>query len=155
MSILLYGYIIWTLTKGQEKKLDGNYTRMLRAILNKYGRQRPKKQHPSRKLWKLDKSDMQDTPRELGTCSKVMYSSRPLHMDQQKQDDQLEATSGSSVMILDVAPEDPQETMDEGRGSERESEYPCRWLNIMMMLIYIKTTPYWHYLIQSIFLSKI
>ena len=34
-SILLYGCSIWTLTKRLEKKLDGNYTRMLRAILNK------------------------------------------------------------------------------------------------------------------------
>ena len=35
MSILLYGCTTWTLTKLIEKKLDGNYTRMLRAILNK------------------------------------------------------------------------------------------------------------------------
>ena len=34
-SILLYGCTTWTLTKRLEKKLDGNYTRMLRAILNK------------------------------------------------------------------------------------------------------------------------
>ena len=32
------------LTKGTEKKLDGNYTRMLQAILNKYWRQHPTKQ---------------------------------------------------------------------------------------------------------------
>ena len=30
-SILLYGCTTWTLTKRLEKKLDGNYTRMLRA----------------------------------------------------------------------------------------------------------------------------
>ena len=35
VSILLYGCTIWTLTKRLEKKLDGNYTRMLWAILNK------------------------------------------------------------------------------------------------------------------------
>ena len=34
VSILLYGCTTWTLTKRLEKKLDGNYTRMLRAILN-------------------------------------------------------------------------------------------------------------------------
>ena len=34
VSILLYGCTTWTLTKRMEKKLDGNYTRMLRAILN-------------------------------------------------------------------------------------------------------------------------
>ena len=39
VSILLYGCTTWTLTKQLEKKLDGNYTRMLRAILRKSWRQ--------------------------------------------------------------------------------------------------------------------
>ena len=39
VSILLYGCTSWTLTKRLEKKLDGNYTRMLQAILNKSWRQ--------------------------------------------------------------------------------------------------------------------
>ena len=41
VSILLYGCTTWTLTKRLKKKLDGNYTRMLRAILNKSWRQHP------------------------------------------------------------------------------------------------------------------
>ena len=41
VSILLYGCTTWTLTKRLEKKLDGNYTRMLWAILNKSWRQHP------------------------------------------------------------------------------------------------------------------
>ena len=41
VSILLYGCTTWTLTKRPEKKLDSNYTRMLRAILNKSWRQHP------------------------------------------------------------------------------------------------------------------
>ena len=41
VSILLYGCTTWTLTKRLEKKLDGNYSRMLRAILNKSWRQHP------------------------------------------------------------------------------------------------------------------
>ena len=45
VSILLYGcttwMLTWMLTKRLEKKLDGNYTRMLRAILNKSWRQHP------------------------------------------------------------------------------------------------------------------
>ena len=44
LSILLYGGTTWTLTKRMEKKLDGNYKRMLRAILNKFWRQHPIKQ---------------------------------------------------------------------------------------------------------------
>ena len=43
VSILLYGCTTWTLTKRPEKKLDGNYTKMLRAILNKSWRQHPTK----------------------------------------------------------------------------------------------------------------
>ena len=41
VSILLYGCTTWTLTKQLEKKPDGNYTRMLRAILNKSLQQHP------------------------------------------------------------------------------------------------------------------
>ena len=41
VSILLYGCTTWTLTKRLEKKVDSNYTRMLRAILNKSWRQHP------------------------------------------------------------------------------------------------------------------
>ena len=43
VSTLLYGCTTWTLTKQMEKRLDGNYTRMLRAILNKSWRQHPTK----------------------------------------------------------------------------------------------------------------
>ena len=41
VSILLYGCTTWMLTKWLKKKLDGNYTRVLRAILNKSWRQHP------------------------------------------------------------------------------------------------------------------
>ena len=41
VSILLYGCTTWTLTKRLDKKLDGNYTRMLRGILNNSWRQNP------------------------------------------------------------------------------------------------------------------
>ena len=75
VSILLYGCTTWTLTKRLEKKLDGNYTRMLRAILNKSRRQHPQGTNYtatcllSRKLSKLDEPDMQDTAGEAGTSS--------------------------------------------------------------------------------------
>ena len=71
-SILLYGCTTWTLTKRLEKKLDGNYTRMLRAILNGNTPQDTNctATYPlSRKLFKLDEPDMQDTAREAGTNS--------------------------------------------------------------------------------------
>ena len=75
VSILLYGCTTWTLTKRLEKKLDGNYTRMLRAILNKSWRQHPQGTNytatclPSRKLSKLDEADIQDTAGEAGSSS--------------------------------------------------------------------------------------
>ena len=43
VSILLYGCTTRALTKRLEKNLDSNYTRMLRAILNKSWRQHPTK----------------------------------------------------------------------------------------------------------------
>ena len=39
MSILLYGCTNWTLTKRQQKKLNGNYTKMLQPVLNKSSKQ--------------------------------------------------------------------------------------------------------------------
>ena len=44
VSILLHGGTTWTLTKRMEKKLDSNYTRILRVILKKSRRQHPTKQ---------------------------------------------------------------------------------------------------------------
>ena len=75
MLILLYGCTTWMLTKRLEKRLDGNYTRMLRAILNRSWRPHPSKQQLYghlpliTKLSKLDKPDVQDTAGEVGTSS--------------------------------------------------------------------------------------
>ena len=43
VSILLYGCTPWTLTERMMKKLDGNYTRMLRVLWNKSWEQYPTK----------------------------------------------------------------------------------------------------------------
>ncbi|KAI8502220.1 hypothetical protein Bbelb_198080 [Branchiostoma belcheri] len=42
-SVLLYGSSTWTLTRKLESKLDGTYTRMLRAVLNKSWTHHPSK----------------------------------------------------------------------------------------------------------------
>ena len=52
-SVLLYRCTIWTLTKCIEKKLDGNFTRMLQAVLNKFWKQHPTKQQFSPVDWGL------------------------------------------------------------------------------------------------------
>ena len=44
VSILLYGFPSWTLNKRMAKKLEGNYTRMLEAVLKKSWKQLSTKQ---------------------------------------------------------------------------------------------------------------
>ena len=71
-SILLYVCTTWTLTKRLEKKLDGYYTRMLRAILNKSWRQQPTRHQLYGHMPPITKTiqpDMQDTAGQAGTKS--------------------------------------------------------------------------------------
>ena len=67
-SILLYGCTIWTLTKRLEKKLDGNYTRMLRAILNKSWRQHPTRHQLYGHLPPITKTIQVIPTRHTGHC---------------------------------------------------------------------------------------
>ena len=68
MSILLYGSTTWTLPKRREKKLDGNYTRMLRAILNESWRQHPTKQQLFGHLPPISKTIQVRRTRHAGHC---------------------------------------------------------------------------------------
>ena len=67
-SILLYGCTTWTLTKRLEKKLDGNYTRMLRAILNKSWRQHPTRHQLYGRLPPITKTNQVRRTRHAGHC---------------------------------------------------------------------------------------
>ena len=67
MLILLYGCTTWMLTKWLEKKLDGNYTRMLRAILNKSWRQHPTR-HTYSHLFPITKTIQVRRTRHVGHC---------------------------------------------------------------------------------------
>ena len=67
-SILLYGCTTWTLTKRLEKKLDGNYTRMLRAILNKSWRQHPTRHQLYGHLPPITKTIQVRRARHAGHC---------------------------------------------------------------------------------------
>ena len=67
-SILLYGCTTWTLTKQLEKKLDGNYTRMLRAILNKSWRQHPTRHQLYGHLPPITKTIQVRRTRHAGHC---------------------------------------------------------------------------------------
>ena len=67
-SILLYGCTTWTLTKRLEKKLDGNYTRMLRAILNKSWQQHPTRHQMYGHLPPITKTIQVRRTRHAGHC---------------------------------------------------------------------------------------
>ena len=67
-SILLYGCTTWTLTKRLEKKLDGNYTRMLRAILNKSWQQHPTRHQLYGHLPPIMKTIQVRRTRHAGLC---------------------------------------------------------------------------------------
>ena len=67
-SILLYGCTTWALTKRLEKKLDGNYTRMLRAILNKSWRQQPTRHQLYGHLPPITKTIQVRRTRHAGHC---------------------------------------------------------------------------------------
>ena len=68
LSILLYGCTTWTLTKRLKKKLDGNYTRMLRAILNKSWRQHPTRHQLYSHLPPVTKTIQVRRTRHAGHC---------------------------------------------------------------------------------------
>ena len=68
VSILLYGCTTWTLTKRLEKKLDGNYTRMLRAILNKSWQQHPTRRQLHGHLPPITKTIQARRTRHAGHC---------------------------------------------------------------------------------------
>ena len=68
VSILLYGCTTWTLTKRLEKKLDGNYTRMLREILNKSRRQHPTRHQLCDHLLPITKTIQARRTRHAGHC---------------------------------------------------------------------------------------
>ena len=92
--ILLYGCTAWTLTKRLEMKLDGNYTRMLRAILNKSWRQHPTRHQLYSHLPPIMKTIQVRRTRHAGHCwrsrDELISDVLPPHMAGQKQDDQLE-----------------------------------------------------------------
>ena len=68
VSILSYGCTTWTITKQLEKKLDGNYTRMLRAILKKSWKQHPIKHQLYGHLPPITKTIQARRTRHAGHC---------------------------------------------------------------------------------------
>ena len=123
-SILQYGCTTWTLTKRLKKKLDGNYTGILRAISNKSWRQLPTRHQLYGHLPPIMKTIKVRRTRHAGHCWKSkdeLINDGPPHMAQQKQDDQLEHTYSSYVRIRDVGLKTGQRWWMIGRSGERGS----------------------------------
>ena len=126
-SILLYGCTTWTLTKRLEKKLDANYTRMLRAILNKSWRQHPTRHQLYGHLPPITKTIQVRRTRHAGHCwrSRDELISDVLlwtpHMAVQKLYDQHEHTFSNYVRIRDVVQKTCLRRWTIGKSGERGS----------------------------------
>ena len=109
VSILLYRCTTWTLTQRLEKKLGGNYTRMLRSIMNKSWRQHHTEQQLYCHLPPITKTIQVRRTRHIGHCWRSkdeLISDAPRWTPSHgrvKADDQLELIYNSSVPIQDVA----------------------------------------------------
>ena len=68
VSILLYECTTWTLTKRLEEKLDGNYTRNLRTVLNKSWQQHPTRHQLYGHLPPISKTIKARRTRHAGHC---------------------------------------------------------------------------------------
>ena len=68
MSVLLYGSTTRTLTKRLEEKLDGNYTRMLWAVLKKSWKQHPTKHQVNGQLLLISQSIQRRQAVPAGYC---------------------------------------------------------------------------------------
>ena len=142
VSILLYGCTTWTLTKWMEKNLDGNYTRMLWAILNKSWRQHSTRHQLYDHLPPITKTIQIRRTRHAGHCwrsrdalvSDVLLWT-PAH-------GRAKAGQPARTYIQQLCedtgccPEDLPEAMnDRERWRERVRDITCRWHDKMMMMI--------------------
>ena len=127
LSILLYGCTTGTLTKRLEKKLDGNYTRIMRAISNKSWQQHPIRHQLYGHLPPITKTIQVKRTRHAGHCwrsrdeliSDVLLWT-PTY-GRAKQDDQHEHIFSSYMGIRDVTLKIYQRRWTIGKSGERGS----------------------------------
>ena len=133
VSILLYGCTMWTLTKHMENKLDGNYTRMLQAILNKSWRQRPTKEQLYGHLPPVTKTIKIRRTRHARHCRRsrdelvnYMFLWTP-SQGRAKAGRPTRTYICSSVPILDVARKTCQKQWTIGRGADSATWWWWWW----------------------------
>ena len=144
VSILLYGCTTWTLTKRLEKKLDGNYTRMLRAILNKSWRQHPTRHQLYGHFPPITKTIQVRRTRHAGHCwrsrdeliSDVLlwipaYGQAKAGRPARTYIQQLCEDTGCNHEDLPKAMNDWEKWRERGQG------YPCWRHDMMRMMIYL------------------
>ena len=143
VSILLYGCTTWTLTKRLEKKLDGNYTRMLWAILNKSWRQHPTRHQLYGHLPPISKTVQVRRTRHAGHCWRsrdeligdvLLWT--PTH-------GRAKAGRPARTYIQQLcedtgcSPEDLPEAMNDKKVAREGQGYPCYQRDMMMMMMII------------------
>ena len=131
----------WTLTKRLAKKLDGNYTRMLRAILNKSWRQHPTRHQLYGHLPPITKTFKVRRTRHAGHCwrSRDELISDVLLCNPTS--GRAEAGRPARRYIQQLCedtgciPEDLQEAMNDREKWWEGQVYPCWRHDIMMMMM--------------------
>ena len=130
VSILLYGCTTWSLTKRLEKKLNGNYTRMLRAILNKFWQQHPTRHQLYGHLPPITKTIQARRTRHAGHCWRIkdeLVSDVLLwtHAYGREKAGRPARTYSSYVMIRDVTLKTCQRRWMIGNVEREGQGYPC------------------------------
>ena len=143
VSILLYGCTTWTLTKRLEKRLDGNYTRMLKAILNRSWRQHPKIQQLYGHQPPIKKTIKVRWTRHVRHCwrSRDVLLWTPSH-DQEKSGRPTRTYIQQLCEDTGCSPEDLPEAMNDKevwreRVRDARAEGSTRWYIYIYIYIYI------------------
>ena len=150
VSLLLYGCTTWTLTKRIEKKLDGNYTRMLRGVLSKSWRQYSTKQQLCRYLPPIMKTIKIGWTRRAGQCGsrsdelmRDVLLWTPSHgrakagWPARTYIQQLRADTGCSHEDLPETMDDREEWQERVRDIRADSATWCWWLRKLIWFQYL------------------
>ena len=139
VSILLYGCTTWTQTKRMEKKLDGNYTIMLRAILNKSWRQHPTKQHLYGHLPPITKTIQVRRTRHAGHCwrsrDELISDVLLWTLSHGRAKAGRLARTYIQQLCADVRRKTGRKQWTIGMGGERGSGISVWWWDLMMMMM--------------------